>query len=293
MIGTGRAENTEIPACLIIDDPLLRPRYGCLDYEKLLGEMKEHGFFTEIAFIPWNYRRSDQATVRLFADNPDYFGICVHGCNHTSGEFGSTDYGRLSRLSSIALQRMEAHKRLTGLPFDPVMVFPQGSFSSPAMRALKDHGYEGAFNSTLRTADGADLPPDEYGRPATSVYHGLPLFLRRYPRDTAGFVRDLASGRPLIVVEHHGAFRNGYRPVTDLVDWINGLGNISWKSLSRIVRCYYGTSEPPVRVNDDEGEGAEGKKVALRRYASEFRDNYIDTNGLLSKLYGMARAVRR
>ena len=37
-------------ACLIIDDPLLRPKYGCLDYTKLLQEMKEHNFFTEIAF---------------------------------------------------------------------------------------------------------------------------------------------------------------------------------------------------------------------------------------------------
>jgi len=45
----------ETLACLVIDDPLLKPRYGRLDYKNLLEEMKEHSFFTEIAFIPWNY----------------------------------------------------------------------------------------------------------------------------------------------------------------------------------------------------------------------------------------------
>ena len=75
-------------ACLIIDDPLLRPKYGCIDYEKLLEQMKAHDFFTEIAFIPWNYKRSDPKTIRLFAENRDYYAICVHGCNHLGNEFG-------------------------------------------------------------------------------------------------------------------------------------------------------------------------------------------------------------
>ena len=63
----------------------------------LLDEMKGHRFFTEIAFIPWNYRRSDLKTVRLFSENPDYYAICVHGCNHLGNEFGRDDYQDLSR----------------------------------------------------------------------------------------------------------------------------------------------------------------------------------------------------
>jgi hypothetical protein len=162
---TGRAN--ELLACLIIDDPLLRPRYGCLSYNELLKNMKEHLFFTEIAFIPWNYRRSDPDTARLFADNPEYFGLCVHGCNHSSGEFGQMDYKALSALASSALWRMDQHSRITWLPYDPVMVFPQGIFSSEAMLALKEQGFRSAVNSTLR-ARGADEPPAiEYHRPAT------------------------------------------------------------------------------------------------------------------------------
>ena len=115
----------ETLACLIIDDPLLRPKYGCLDYKRLLEVMKVHNFFTEIAFIPWNYKRSDARTVQLFADNTDYYAICVHGCNHIGNEFGGGNYQELNALSSTALWRMEQHKRLTGLVYDPIMVFPQ------------------------------------------------------------------------------------------------------------------------------------------------------------------------
>ena len=138
-------KSKETLACLVIDDPLLKPRYGCLDYRKLLEAMKEHNFFTEIAFIPWNYKRSDAKTVKLLADNPDYFGICIHGCNHTYNEFGGSNYKELSNLSATAMWRMEQHKRLTGLSYDPVMVFPQGLFSSVAMLALKKQGFLAAL----------------------------------------------------------------------------------------------------------------------------------------------------
>jgi len=291
-VTTTAVENPrETLACLIIDDPLLRPQYGCLDYAKLLEEMKVHKFFTEIAFIPWNYKRSDAKTVCLFADNADYYAICVHGCNHIGNEFGRGTYQELSALSSTALWRMEQHKRLTGLPYDPVTVFPQGRFSSVAMRALKDQGYFAAFNSTLRATDGEELPAVEYQRPATTIYHDFPLFLRWYPKDKSYIVQDMAMGRPIILVEHHGAFRNGYKAMTDTVDWINSLGNVRWTSLLHIAEYYLGEkvvaidpsimpSPLPMLLNC---------KVALRRFLSEARDNHVETNGLLTKAYMMVR----
>jgi hypothetical protein len=281
----------ETLACLIIDDPLLRPKYGCLDYEKLLEEMRSHDFFTEIAFIPWNYRRSDPRTIRLFANSPDYYAMCVHGCDHTANEFGCTDYQKLRALSSTALWRMEEHKRLTGLPYDPVIVFPQGHFSSVAMRALRDQGYLAAFNSGLRATDG-DQPPDfEYRHPATTTYHGLPLFLRRYPKDRSKFAQDIAAGRPILIVEHHSAFRNGYGAMTDLVDWVNSLGNIRWTSLLHIAQKYAGTraatigriaAPPPSSMRST-------TKIALRRLLSEARDNHVETNSLLTRAYTRVR----
>ena len=232
--------------------------------------MKEHNFFTEIAFIPWNYKRSNAKTVQLFAENPGYFGICIHGCNHTYNEFGGTNYKELSALASAALWRMEEHKKLTGLSYDPVMVFPQGLFSSVAMQVLKDHGFRAAFNSGLQATDRNELPVHEYEKPATSIYADFPLFLRRYPKDKSCFVEDIAYGRPILIVEHPKAFCDGYRAITDTVDWINGLGNIKWSSLLSITAYYFGHKDHSnyagQRIHPYPPQFSNKTKIALRRF---------------------------
>jgi len=291
VITAAQPDVSEILACLVVDDPLLRPRYGFLDYGRLLEEMQFHGFFTEIAFIPWNYRRSDPDTVRLLAHNSEYFALCVHGCNHTGNEFGGTTYDELAPLARTALWRMEEHTRLTGLPFDPVMVFPQGRFSSVAVKALGDAGYVAAFNSTLEATDSADVPAAEYHHPASMMYGGFPLFLRRYPVDRSGFLGDVASGRPILVTAHHGSFRHGYKPVTDFVDWVNGLGSVKWTSLSAIAEHYSGTMAPGAARNllPSRLPRRFAMRVAARRFLSEVRDEYVDRSDLLGRVY---RAVR-
>lgn len=282
----------ETLACLIIDDPLLIPQYGRLNYKRLLEEMKRHNFFTEIAFIPWNYKRSNDDTVRLFIDNLDRFAICVHGCNHTRNEFGINDYKTLKDLSYLALWRMEQHTILTGLSYDPVMVFPQGRFSSTAMKALKGQGYFAAFNSTLKATDGNEPSYSEYLKPATTFFHEFPLFLRRYPNDKSGFIRDFEAGRPLIIVEHAGVFKAGYKTITDLVDWINGLGNIRWCSLKDIVEHYLATTAtfPHMSTAPSRSMGSFNFKITLRRCLSELRDQYIETNDAISKIYKFLRS---
>ena len=158
MVSSVAGSKKETLACLIIDDPLVRSKYGFLDIVKLLQEMKEHRFFTEIAFIPWNYKKSDPKIAKLFADNREYFGICVHGCNHSLHEFRKGTYEELNALVATAIWRMEQFKKLTGLPYDPVFVFPQGRFSSTAIKVIKDKGFVAAFSSTLKASD-AELPP--------------------------------------------------------------------------------------------------------------------------------------
>src|SRR5260370_11516087 len=56
----------ETSACLIIDDPLLKPRYGFLAFRELLQLMNKQTFATTIAFIPWNWRRTNRGTVEPF-----------------------------------------------------------------------------------------------------------------------------------------------------------------------------------------------------------------------------------
>ncbi len=289
MTGPREFREQETLACLIIDDPLLRSIYGCLDYRRLLDEMKEHDSFAEIAFIPWNHRRSDPQTIKLLRDNPDRLAICVHGCNHTWSEFACSDADELRALASTALWRMEQHKNLTGLPYDPVIVFPHGRFSAAAMKICKEQGFAAAFNTTIRATDAENPPEGERQRPAIYTYDGFPLFQRRYPKDQSLFLQDLRCGRPILVVEHHSAFRNGYKEITDLIDWINSLGNIRWTSLLNICRRYAGETIPVINLRAVRHAMSfpTGVRAAVRRFFSEVRDNYVETSDLLSKVYQM------
>ncbi len=113
---------TEASACLVIDDPLLKARYGFVRYRELLALMKQLRFSTSIAFIPWNWRRSSAEVVQLFKDNPENYSLCVHGCDHTAGEFASSDRIELCAVTSEAVRRMSLHQQRTNLAHDRVMV---------------------------------------------------------------------------------------------------------------------------------------------------------------------------
>src|SRR5262249_4430279 len=110
----------ETAACVVIDDPPLRPRYGFLNFQHLLGLMERANFSTRIAFIPWNWNRSAPTTVRLFHHNPERFSLSVHGCDHTHHEFGIDTPSRLAWKSREAMQRMARHQSKTGLSHDPL-----------------------------------------------------------------------------------------------------------------------------------------------------------------------------
>ena len=159
------------------------------------------------------------------------------------------------------------------------------------MKVSKDQGYFAAFNTPLRATDGEKPPAFEYQRPATRIYHDFLLFLRRYPKDKSHFVDDVALGRPVIIVEHHGAFRNGYKAITDLVDWINNLGNINWISLLNIAEHYLGKKATFTgqMINSSPLQLQLNLKTILRRFLSETRDNYVETSNFLTKVY---KAVR-
>jgi hypothetical protein len=141
----------------------------------------------------------------------------------------------LDRKAGLALERMERHETRTGLPFDRVMVFPQGRFSSDAMRALRGADYLAAVNSTCLPTDGqaSHLTIGELLRPAVTRFHGFPVFHRRYPHRLVDSGFDLFLGKPALLVEHHQYFRDGYE---QLEEFVTGLRNLepalSWPTLS-------------------------------------------------------------
>ncbi len=228
-------------ASLIIDDPLLKKKYGFLDYRKLLREMNEHNFSTSVAFIPWNFKRTSKKVAGVFKERPDRFSICIHGCDHTGNEFGVTNIEELNSKVKLATRRMIGHENINGLKFDKVMIFPQGRFSTTAMQVLKNNNYLAAVNTDAIAVNKSEGPEIScFFEPAITIYESFPLFLRRYPGNFLDFVFDLFIGKPVFIVTHHNNFREGYHNITDLVDKINSVSkNIQWTGIGTIIKKTY------------------------------------------------------
>ena len=198
-------------ACLIIDDPLLRTNYGFLNYYKLLDLMDAHNIFATIAFIPWNYNRTDKNIADLIKKRVDRFRLCVHGCDHTRGEFGKGDGKYLDNKIRLATARMIEHERKTGIQFDRVMVFPQGIFSTESMEALGKNNYLAAVNTaSIPINSSRYLNIADYMESSINKYADFPLFIRNKPNNLINFAFDLFWGKPVFIVIHHNDLKDGY-----------------------------------------------------------------------------------
>jgi len=227
-------------ACLVIDDPLLKATHGFVNFQELLSLMKRHKFSTNIAFIPWNWRRSAPEVVRLFKENPENYSLSVHGCDHTRAEFGSSNQQRLYWKSQQALERMDHHESITGILYDRVMVFPQGIFSEAAMSALKRTDLIAAVNS--------DVVPAGQRRRAVTIselwdiavmgYSNFPIFTRRYPWEgIENFAFDALLGKPAIAVIHHDYCSDHCARLVNFIERLNALKiALTWRSLGDVVR---------------------------------------------------------
>jgi hypothetical protein len=230
----------ETNACLVIDDPVLKPRHGFVSFQELLSLMKRHKFSTNIAFIPWNWRRSAPETARLFRENPGNYSVSVHGCDHTRAEFGSSDQQRLYSKAQKALERMDRHESITGIRHDRVMVFPQGIFSEAAMSALKHTDLIAAVNNDVICADphSRAITVSDVWDIAVMRYSNFPLFTRRYPWEgIENFAFDALLGKPVIIIIHHDYCSDHCARLVNFIQRLNTLQCApTWRGLGEVVR---------------------------------------------------------
>jgi hypothetical protein len=220
---------------VIIDDPLIARRYGFLDYQALQRSMQHQAYGTSIAFIPWNYRRTSRRVARSLVPQGAELSICIHGCDHTNREFDSSDTALLEWKAGLAVERMRRHRTRTGLQFEDVMIFPQGWFSRDAIRALRATDYLAAVGTACFPTDSGSgaLTVRDFLRPAITRFHGFPIFQRRYPGRMVDFAVDMFLGRPVLVVEHHQYFRQGFEELEKFVAGLRDLEpSLAWPTLS-------------------------------------------------------------
>ncbi|QOG22570.1 MULTISPECIES: hypothetical protein [Bradyrhizobium] len=219
----------ETNACLTIDDPLLRPRYGFLDFDELLQLANKQRFATTLAFIPWNWRRTNRDTVVAFRQNSGKLSVCVHGCDHTRGEFAARSASLLDRKLRTATRRMQSLRDKTELEYENVMIFPQGAFSPEAVSALKRNGFVAAVNTGVAPADNAlnETTLADLWSVAITRYGGFSIYTRRYiDHGVENFAFDGLLGKPCLLVGHHDLFRDHGN---ELSEFVRELASLRWK----------------------------------------------------------------
>jgi hypothetical protein len=242
-------------ANLTVDDPWLRERYGSLYYRGLLGEMEKHDFHTTIAFIPWNYDRSEPEVASLFRAHPDRFSISIHGDNHDHKEF--TDYGSKPLALQIedlkqAAARMDRFQALTGVPYDKAMIFPHSIAPEKTLSALKNNNYLATVNSS-NVPMGAVRPPGlSFDLRATTLSFARFSSIRRYSTEgplPAGLIAlNVFLDNPLLFYCHQSFFASGIDAFDTEADYINKVQpDTRWRSLGEIVRHLY-----VVKLRDDD-----------------------------------------
>jgi hypothetical protein len=235
--------NSNRYACLIIDDPLLKKKYGFLNYNHLMECMALNNFSSAIAFIPWNYKRTDKNVSELFKSHPQKLSICVHGCDHAKCEFGIKDVNQLNLKIKSATTKMIAHEKATGVTFDNVMVFPQGKFSKESMKVLKHNNYIAAVNTEIFPTELSQtnhLKISDYLDLAITNYECFPLFARNYPNDIITFVFTMFLGKPIFIVIHHDYLKDGYKNLVEFIKNLNSIRNdIRWRSVGDAIRNSY------------------------------------------------------
>lgn len=231
----------ETGACLIIDDPLLKQRYGFCDFGRLRELMKQYGFTTNIAFIPWNWRRTTRAGSAFFRRERAHFSVSVHGCDHIAAEFGTTSVDALDHKARLAQARMRKHQERTNIQHDPVMVFPQGVFSSPCPEVLKRNGFVAAVNTEIAPVDGVVTRLRDVWDVAIMSYGSFPIYTRRYAfHGIENFAFDMLLGKPCFIVAHHDFFKDDGASLVALVKQLAGLeGQLCWRSPREVIRRAY------------------------------------------------------
>jgi hypothetical protein len=235
--------SAELGACLIIDDPLLKSRYGFCDFRWLQDEMRSREFTTSVAFIPWNWRRTSQRASEFFRSD-QRFSVSIHGCDHVAAEFGTDSVDLLKRRARLAQDRMRRHLARTRIDHDPIMVFPQGVFSAASPAVLKSHDFVAAVNTEINPSDavGQTLIRDVWDT-AIVRYGSFAIYTRRYEHHgLENFAFDLLLGKPCFIVAHHGEFRNGAKALLALIDRLHALNcRLQWRSPREVVRRAYRT----------------------------------------------------
>jgi hypothetical protein len=230
-----------------IDDLWLRQPYGHVDFQQLLEHARAHNFHATIAFIPWNYDRSQSSMADLFRKNPDRLSICVHGNDHVHQEFGPLESHPLAKQVENmrqGLARMEKLRALTNVAFDPVMVFPHSIAPVATFSELRRNHYSATVNSLNVPSDASAPEGIDFALRAATLQFGDFPSIRRYSAETdiprAQLAIDAYLGNPIFLYAHESFFSSGMDAFDKTAALVNTVQpGTQWSGAGFIVQHLY------------------------------------------------------
>lgn len=225
-----------------IDDPWLREPYGSLSYHGLLKEMEKTTFHTTIAFVPWNFDRSDSSVVSLIKNNPHRFSISVHGNNHDHEEFeDKRPIETHEKNIRQGLARMDEFKKMTGLEYDKVMVFPHQIAALEVIGLLRKYSFACTANLQYRRHNVESKKPAHLWGGFVAEEEGIPSLKRELPYTPKEYLAILLFLQtPILLHTHQEFFGNGISEFSKVADTINELRpDIQWVGLGSLCENLY------------------------------------------------------
>src|SRR5437773_889538 len=169
---------------------------------------------------------------------------------------------------------MNRHQSMTGIRYDPVMVFPQGIFSEAAMSALKRTDLIGAVNNDVVSAGPHRRAPmiSELWDTAVMGYSNFPIFTPRYPWEgIENFAFDALLGKPAIAVIHHDYCSDHCGRLVKFIEQLNALPSApTWRNLGEVVRRSYRQREVSPGAMEVEMYGTEVRIENLSGQSKHF-----------------------
>lgn len=238
-------QNAPLRAGFIIDDPNLHwPRYGFVDYRKLITHAQQENYHVSFATIPLDTWFTHAGTADLFRTNSRWLSLLIHGNDHAKQEL-ALDYSETRRKALLqqAIRRINRLERKANIRVCRVMVPPHGACSDDMLAELPKSGFESACISTgsLRAHNQGKAWTKTLGFFPAELVQGCPVLPRW---GLTGSVKNsllIAAylGQPMILRGHHQDLKDGAEVFDEYARFINGLGNVFWSSMTDLSRLNY------------------------------------------------------
>lgn len=229
-------------ACFMFDDPNLHScKYGYLCFSTLASFARRSQCHISFATIPLDQYYINANAAQIFRGNSRELSLLIHGNDHTYRELGR-ELKPSQSLAKIAkaVRRIKHFEKRSGICVSRVIAPPHGAFTFSMARCCAAQGIEAACVSwgSLWSSNPDENSTRLLGADAIAIIESLPIIPRfRLARESQNHILlAMYLEQPLVLAGHHWDVADGFSVLSELSEFMNGIGEIKWLDMSAIAR---------------------------------------------------------